>query len=242
MTDDGRKQSWWLSLPGLLTAVAGLITAIGGLILALNAAGLLSHSQSTDRTPGATTQASGFTGTEFTKSPGPPSVDPTATNVRNTPEVPKDDSVASTGEGSAPSGAPVYAIYTNQKYGYSVPYPRDLLLPWKTTGDMGQSFRSADGKAKMSVLAAANTEHQSIPAALDDMVRVYSTDKANEIVYKVHRPNGFELFVKSGSSRLVRIAVVMTAADYRFLTMEYEQSAKGTFDAVWAHIAREFER
>ncbi len=41
MGENGVKQSWWLTLPGILTAVAGLITAATGLILALNTAGLL---------------------------------------------------------------------------------------------------------------------------------------------------------------------------------------------------------
>jgi hypothetical protein len=34
-------QSWWLTLPGILTAAAAVITAITGLLLGLNGAGLL---------------------------------------------------------------------------------------------------------------------------------------------------------------------------------------------------------
>ena len=36
-----RKQSFWMTLPGILTAAAALITAVGGLVAALNSAGLL---------------------------------------------------------------------------------------------------------------------------------------------------------------------------------------------------------
>jgi hypothetical protein len=50
---DGTKHSWWLSLPGVLTAIAGLITAVGGLILALNTANLLPHANQVATRPTA---------------------------------------------------------------------------------------------------------------------------------------------------------------------------------------------
>ena len=36
------SKSWWLTLPGILTAVAGTVTAITGLIVALHQTGVLS--------------------------------------------------------------------------------------------------------------------------------------------------------------------------------------------------------
>ena len=41
MAEEPKSDSWWRSLPGILTAIAGIITAIGGLIFALNQAGLI---------------------------------------------------------------------------------------------------------------------------------------------------------------------------------------------------------
>jgi hypothetical protein len=38
---DTKAQSWWQTLPGLITAIAGTITAIAGLLAALNQVGLL---------------------------------------------------------------------------------------------------------------------------------------------------------------------------------------------------------
>lgn len=43
MTEPQKSQSWWLTIPGVLTAIAGIITAITGLIIALNQTGLFSH-------------------------------------------------------------------------------------------------------------------------------------------------------------------------------------------------------
>ena len=39
MTEDSKTQSWWQTLPGILTATAGIITAIAGLVIALYQAG-----------------------------------------------------------------------------------------------------------------------------------------------------------------------------------------------------------
>jgi hypothetical protein len=40
-TPDSKSQSWWQTLPGLITAIAGTITAIEGLLAGLNQVGLL---------------------------------------------------------------------------------------------------------------------------------------------------------------------------------------------------------
>lgn len=51
-----KPQSWWQTLPGLLTAVAGIITATAGLIVALNQAGVFS-SESKPASPTPTSTA-----------------------------------------------------------------------------------------------------------------------------------------------------------------------------------------
>jgi hypothetical protein len=38
--DEEKPQSWWKTLPGILTATAGFITAVSGLVLALHQAGI----------------------------------------------------------------------------------------------------------------------------------------------------------------------------------------------------------
>ena len=38
---DAKEESWWKTMPGMLTATAAIITALGGLLLALFQAGLL---------------------------------------------------------------------------------------------------------------------------------------------------------------------------------------------------------
>jgi hypothetical protein len=45
MTDGSKAQSWWQTLPGVLTAVVGIITAITGLVGVLYQAGFFQHRQ-----------------------------------------------------------------------------------------------------------------------------------------------------------------------------------------------------
>lgn len=40
MSENSNGHSWWLTLPGVITAVAGLLTAVSGLVLALHQAGI----------------------------------------------------------------------------------------------------------------------------------------------------------------------------------------------------------
>jgi len=48
MTEERKPQSWWQTIPGLLTAAAGIITAVTGLIVALSQTGFFG---STDQPP-----------------------------------------------------------------------------------------------------------------------------------------------------------------------------------------------
>ena len=41
MAEEPKSQSWWQTVPGVLTATAGIITAVAGLVVALHQAGIL---------------------------------------------------------------------------------------------------------------------------------------------------------------------------------------------------------
>lgn len=45
MAEDSKAQSWWQTLPGILTATAGIITAIAGLIAVLYQVGFVQHNK-----------------------------------------------------------------------------------------------------------------------------------------------------------------------------------------------------
>jgi hypothetical protein len=59
MADQRETQKWWLSLPGILTAVGAVITAITGLLIGLHQAGLLGDEDSPTTSSTPTAPASG---------------------------------------------------------------------------------------------------------------------------------------------------------------------------------------
>ena len=79
--EPSKSQSWWQTLPGILTAVAGIITATTGLIVALNQVGVFSReSKSASPTPTPTVVMSASTPSKpatspVTEVPGPTEVD-----------------------------------------------------------------------------------------------------------------------------------------------------------------------
>lgn len=60
MADDPKPQSWWQTLPGILTSLTATITAIAGLVALLNQEGLLSHPKPSVPAPVPTPLATPF--------------------------------------------------------------------------------------------------------------------------------------------------------------------------------------
>jgi hypothetical protein len=57
MTTEPRPNSWWQTLPGILTAAGAIITAVTGLVIALNQAGLFKRQNEAEPDSSATAQA-----------------------------------------------------------------------------------------------------------------------------------------------------------------------------------------
>ena len=55
--NSSKKQSWWATLPGILTAITAFITAITGLVVGLNQAGLFGTHASSTTTSASTAPA-----------------------------------------------------------------------------------------------------------------------------------------------------------------------------------------
>jgi hypothetical protein len=68
MTESSSKQSWWQTLPGVVTAVAALLTAAGGLVGVLHQTGLIG-SRASGHPPAESTQAAVGTGAPGTSGP-----------------------------------------------------------------------------------------------------------------------------------------------------------------------------
>jgi hypothetical protein len=71
MAEDAKTQSWWSTLPGILTAVAGVLTAATGLVAAIKQLGLFDHAPPPAPVVQASAAPASAAGTADKPSPAP---------------------------------------------------------------------------------------------------------------------------------------------------------------------------
>ncbi|HET9832502.1 MAG TPA: hypothetical protein VFP91_12355 [Vicinamibacterales bacterium] len=206
-------------------AVAALLTAVTGLIVILTKIGVLKNTESLTPTTVATehADAAGARGVPVNL-PDPKPPEPKPAQPDPPPAPPELE----------------YASYYNAKYGYAVVYPKALLFPEKEAA-YGQRFKSLDGNVTLNVLSVDNTAHDTPASAYADMIHTLTTGTPLTIVKQALEPKGFAIDTKNGP-RLSHMKLVLNDKYYRLLSMDYNESDRPVFDAVWTHIAAAFER
>lgn len=121
--------------------------------------------------------------------------------------------------------------YTNQRFGFSVAYPKALLEPQgeSTNGD-GQKFKPRQGKGELAVWASHNALDQTIQEALQSYVK-----PPFQPTYKVIKPTWF---VFSGIDRgnVIYQKSYLHGGVFTTIRFEYPQSEKPTWDPLIAKI------
>lgn len=148
---------------------------------------------------------------------------------------------AQSGAGTSPSGAR-YKTYYNPRFEYSVSYPVDVLYPQgvAANGD-GQKFLSRDGRTIMLVYGQENVRNQTFAEFYREESRGGSSQHPNRIVtYNVFKNNWFVVSGTDGG-RIFYQKTVFRKDEFLTFSIEYDQSAKGTFDAITAVISRSFK-
>lgn len=127
----------------------------------------------------------------------------------------------------------VYKTYTNARYGYSISYPSNLLIPQgeADNGD-GQAFRSKDGAAEMLVYGS-----QNLGGALAEAYREAQAGK--NVSYKTIKGNWFVVSGRDGSKIFYR-KTMLKGDVLKTFTIEYDESLRSTYDAITTRIARSF--
>lgn len=127
----------------------------------------------------------------------------------------------------------VYKTYTNARYGYSISYPSNLLIPQgeADNGD-GQAFLSKDGAAEMRVYGS-----QDLGGGLAESYRAAQAGK--EVSYKTMKGNWFVVSGRDGGKIFYQKTMLKGGALKTF-SIEYDESRKSTYDAITARIARSF--
>jgi hypothetical protein len=133
----------------------------------------------------------------------------------------------------APAQRVIYKTYTNARYGYSISYPSNLLVPQgeADNGD-GQAFLSKDGSAEMRVYGS-----QDLGGGLAESYREAQAGK--EVSYKTMSGNWFVVSGHDGGKIFYQKTMLRKGAFKTFI-IQYDESRKSTYDAVTARIARSF--
>ena len=143
------------------------------------------------------------------------------------------DCPALTYSASAAEQRVVYKTYTNARYGYSISYPSNLLIPQgeADNGD-GQAFRSKDQSAEMRVYGS-----QDLGGGLAGAYA--EAQQGKNVSYKTIKRNWFVVSGYNGGKIFYQKTMLKGDALKTF-TIEYDESQKSTYDAVTARVARSF--
>lgn len=137
-------------------------------------------------------------------------------------------------------GQPAWKTYTNARFGFSVSYPADTLLPQPPpeNGD-GQLFLSRDKAAELRVYGDLNALAETIQARYAAALKA----APGKVGYKVLRPDWFVVSGSDTAKGREFYKKVMFGKDgtVRTLSLEYPVSAKKRYDPIVERVVRSFK-
>jgi hypothetical protein len=126
-----------------------------------------------------------------------------------------------------------YRTYSNARYGFSISYPADLLVPQgeSDNGD-GQKFVSRDGSASLTAFGSNRLDR-----SLQEEFR--SAQENRNVTYKVLRR---DMFVVSGTEngKIFYQKTLLRGDVFKTFIIEYDESERGVYDTVTTRVARSF--
>lgn len=127
-----------------------------------------------------------------------------------------------------------YSTYANARFGYSISYPANILIPQgeAENGD-GQAFRSRDGHAEMRVFGRYNAMNETLRSAFA------SAQEGKSVTYKLLKGN---FYVISGhkDGKIFYEKTMLKGDTFKTFMIEYDESEASTYDSITARIVRSF--
>ncbi|MDT4896891.1 MAG: hypothetical protein QOH25_1968 [Acidobacteriota bacterium] len=126
-----------------------------------------------------------------------------------------------------------YHTYSNARYGFSIAYPVNLLVPQgESDNSDGQKFVSRDGSATLLAFGSNRMDR-----SLRDEFQ--SAQENRTVTYKVFRA---DMFVVSGhaNGKIFYQKTLLRGDVFKTFIIEYDEQERGTFDAITSRIARSF--
>ncbi len=136
----------------------------------------------------------------------------------------------------------VYHTYHNQRFNYSIAYPKDIMYPQgeSDNGD-GQKFLSKDADASLIVYGSNNALNQSLEDLyLEESRGGTNQDPTKVVTYKVLK-NGW--FVVSGyiSGNVFYQKTIFNNDQFKTFYFAYPEGKKQFFDPITTYIASSFK-
>jgi hypothetical protein len=128
-----------------------------------------------------------------------------------------------------------WKIYQNARFGYSIAYPSDLLVP-RGEADNGDGQIFAGKSAEMRVFGSNMLLNETMLKEFDAVVK-----ERQNVSYKIYRKN---FFVVSGASDGVifyRKTIAKSGGAFVTFTIEYDESERETYDAIVTQIVKSFK-
>jgi hypothetical protein len=137
--------------------------------------------------------------------------------------------------GAVTASSAAAATYYNARYGYSVTYPADILVPEPVAdaGD-GRRFHVNHGSASMAVWASYNAMNDS-PAEIE---RSYKPQCAGgKITYETAKPRLVALSCITQAGRVLYFKTLIQGTVLTTITFDYALADRATWDSRVAKIA-----
>jgi hypothetical protein len=134
-----------------------------------------------------------------------------------------------------------YETYHNDRFDYSIDYPKDILFPQgeSDNGD-GQKFLSKDANTSLLVYATHNALDQSLEDAYREQSRGGTAENPKKVVtYKVLKDNWF---IVSGynAGRVFYQKTIVNGDIFKTFVLEYDEEKKQLYDPITKRLASSF--
>jgi hypothetical protein len=135
--------------------------------------------------------------------------------------------------GASAADDPTYATYQNDKFGFSVRYPQNVLQPASDVGDgNGRTFEAPDGSASMLVYATEGTP----PEKLQQRFEEQTANPDLEITYQT-RGDGWYVLSGYRGDHIFYERVEARDETFKVVRLFYDRSRKRAFDPIVREVS-----
>lgn len=130
----------------------------------------------------------------------------------------------------------IYTRYINTRYGFSIPYPSELLVPQPPPGNNdGREFLSHDKRAQMSAWGTFNIMEETLAGRMASE----KGDPDHTVTYEAIEDDWFVISGYVDGRIFYQRTYLVDDIFYTFLIV-YDEALSDIFNPITAHISGEF--